>query len=155
VDTEGGVPISLARFLDPFEGDGIDMRYNLRPACAVFGDTLILGTHEELVRALVRENIAPGGASRESASNERTERLELEGAAIAQLIRANFETMVMNKVLEDGVTREKAEEEIAGLELVLKSIRSLTLEFPAPRGEHVEVSLRIQLAGKALEGASR
>jgi len=142
VDMEDGIPLSYARFLDPLEGDGVDMRYNLRPACAVYEDTLILGTHEELVRTLLRER---AGGLATSSEADTGEWLRLAGEPLGRLIRANFEAMVMDKVLEDGVTREKAEEEIGGLELVVTSIRDLAIELPSPTREHVRLSLRLTL----------
>ena len=142
VDAEAGIPLSYARFLDPHEGDGVDMRYNLRPACAVYEDTLILGTHEELVRALLRERTEGAAPAVEAGTGEW---LKLSGEPLGRLIRANFEAMVMNKVLEDGVTREEAENEIGGLERLVTSIRDLAIELPSPTREHVKLSMRITL----------
>jgi hypothetical protein len=150
VGMEGQVPISTAHYLDPHEGDGVDMRYNLRPACAIVGDALILGTHEELVRALVRD--LEGG---KSSPGSALESLRLDGPTIAELLRTNFETLVMNKVLEDGVTQEKAREEIGGLESLARSIQTLYIELPKARKEHVEVILRAELVAQPKHGAAR
>ncbi|MAB80448.1 MAG: hypothetical protein CMJ89_13935 [Planctomycetes bacterium] len=143
VGQEGRIPISVARFLDPYEGDGIDMRYNLRPACAIVGDALILGTHEELVRELIREL-----ESLHSPATAASESLHIDGPALAELIQANFEALVMNKVLEDGVSIEKAREEIGGLEMLAHSLRTLRIDLPSSGKDRVVFSLRAELASE-------
>lgn len=152
---EGDVEVSSASFLAPAPGDGVDLRYNLAPACAVVGRSLVLGTHVELVRAVVREL----GAERElgGASALPVESLELAGSALAEVIQRNFETLVMQKVLDDGVSMEEAEGEITGLRLLLASIATARFEVGHARpvdGEPGKEAVRARLALR-LEESSR
>src|SRR5262249_18584238 len=43
------VQVTSAHFLAPHAGDGVDLRYNLAPACAMVGSALVVGTHSALV----------------------------------------------------------------------------------------------------------
>ena len=101
----GDVEITSARFRPPRAGDGVDLRYNLEPACAVVGDVFVVGTHA----ALVRELALGRPAGRET---EPRERLTLDGRAVAGVIAANSEALVMQNMLAEGSTRERAEGEI-------------------------------------------
>ena len=117
---EGETQITSARYLPPREGDGVDMRYNLQPACAVADGSLILGSHEELVRAVVRHlNAGRTGRGPEAPG----EHLTIDGPGVARVVAANERTLVMNKVLDEGVSMEKAEGDIQGLRLLLESLR--------------------------------
>ncbi len=113
---EGPVSVTRAAFLAPRQGEGVDMAYNLEPACAQVGDVFVLGTHEALVRGLVRQLLdgdvrrSPGGA----------ERVVLDAAAIARGIADNREALVMGTVLEEGKTYEEAEGDIDGLHALVE-----------------------------------
>lgn len=122
---EGDVQITSARFLDPGPADGVDIRYNLEPACAVAGGSLVLGTHADLVRAVVRQLAARTGER--TAAPSATEELRLKGSPLAKAIADNFEALVMNKVLEDGVEYDQAKKDIGGLQLLVASIEDAGL----------------------------
>lgn len=143
---EGEVEITSASFLAPGPGDGVDLRYNLQPACAVAGGSLVLGTHEDLVRSVVRQLVAED--ARDAAPpvdrSEQGEHLEIAGAAAARALEQNFETLVMQKVLDEGVTHEEAEEELGGLRLLLASIESARVEVDL--GEPLAARLVVRLA---------
>jgi hypothetical protein len=146
---EGEVEVSAARFPKPGPEDGVDIRYNLQPACAVAGGCFVIGTHEELVREVVRD-LEHG---ERSTSNATGEYLELDGRAIAKLIEANMETLVMQKVVDEGVTVAKAREEIGGLQLLAAMIRSARAEVTYPAEGTVGLHATIRLHGP--EGGSR
>jgi len=137
---EDDVMITTARYLEPGPEDGIDMRYNLEPSCAVAGGHLILGTHTDLVRAVIRQ--LKSASTDTAAPRAGTESLRLAGAPLARAVRDNFETLVMNKVLEDGVERKEAEDEIGGLRLLLSTIERAELSVDYP----VAGSVRFQAA---------
>ncbi len=122
---EGGIEISSARFPTPGAEDGVDLLYNLEPACAVVGRHLVLGTHVALVRSLVRELQAGIGAA--AALGGDAEWLEASGAELARLVQANFEVLVQNKVLDEGVSLAQAEEELGGFRLLLASLARVCL----------------------------
>ena len=141
---EGDVQITSASYPPPGPEDGVDVSYNLRPACALVGRHLVLGTHVDLVRALVRELSKGSGAATVA-----RESLRLDGPAVAAVVEDNFEALVMNKVLEDGVTREEAEEEIGGLRLLAASLREVGFATAHPAADEVELSLSIRLGEEA------
>jgi len=147
LEREGSTEISAARFAAPRPGDGVDVRYNLEPAIAVVGRHLVLGTHESLVRAVVRElqdaePPAPSGAK---------ETLELDAPTWRALLEQNFEQLVARKMLEEGRDRAAAEKEIDGLRLALASIQSVhvELEARAPSAPELRLELRLRAAGTA------
>lgn len=140
---EGDVMITSGRYLDPGPEDGVDMRYNLEPACAVVGDELVLGTHTDLVRAVVRQRSQSQAG--DAAERRASESLRLTGAPLAKAVRDNFEVLVMNKVLEDGVDRKEAENEIGGLQLLLSTIEraELSVDYPAQDSVRFEAAFRV------------
>ena len=133
---EGEIEVSSARFPAPLPGDGVDARYNLEPALALVGRHLVLGTHESLVRALVRElRDAPvlDPAPREE--------LALDPRGLARVVADNLGALVAQKMLEEGVTRAAAEQEIGGLRLVLESFEVLRAELE--RADDTTPELRV------------
>lgn len=132
---EGEVELSSARFATPRPGEGIDIRYNLEPSLAIVGRHLVLATHEELARALVRELAGrePGRSGREF--------LRLEAAAVLGALRANRGTLVAKKQIEEGLERPAAEAELALVEETLAWLDELSLELdPEDTSLSVELS---------------
>jgi hypothetical protein len=152
---EGDVEITSARFLAPGPEDGVDIKYNLQPACAVVDGSLVLGTHEELVRDVVRR-LAARDAERTDTEGT-VEWLSLSGRELHRMLEENFETLVMSKVLDEGVTYEEAEEELGGLKLLLSLVGPIHLEVDYGPAVGAEDALRfatlIELAGS--EGSVR
>ena len=134
---EGDVPITAARFTKPAPGEGVDVHHNLAPACAVVGETFIIGTHESLVRELVRQ-LSSEGAEATAASGES---LTLSGPAIAEVLRTNEEVLVMQTVLDEGKTMEKARADVAGLVALADLFERL--DVSAERDADGTLSLRL------------
>jgi hypothetical protein len=132
---EGEIELSSARFATPRAGEGIDIRYNLEPCLAVVGRHLVLASHEELARELVRELAGkePGRAGREF--------LRLEAAAALAALRANRGTLVAKKQIEEGLERQAAEAELALVEETLAWLDELTLAL-----DPADTSLRLELS---------
>lgn len=147
LEREGDVAISAARFPTPGPNDGVDVRYNLEPALAVVGRHLVLGTHESLVRALVRElaGRSPG------TTTDAAESLALDARGLRTVVEQNFEVMVAQKMLEDGLGRAAAEKEIGGLRLVLGALEGARIEL-AGESSSPELLLELRLARSAATG---
>jgi hypothetical protein len=144
----GAATITSARFAPPEPGSGVELRYNLEPACALVGATFVIGTHRALVAQLANE-LASDGAR--SPADDAVERLRLSGRALESLARAQRELLVMNRVLSDGVERERAEGEIA---LLISLLGCLELvELAAERTGDDAVSATFTLDLRALESA--
>ncbi|MCK6447873.1 MAG: hypothetical protein L6Q99_15885 [Planctomycetes bacterium] len=134
----GDVQVSYAKLLAPKPGDGVDVAYNLEPACGLVGDVFVIGTHRKLVEELVRE-LAAGKVDR-TAPN--AERLEIAGDAVLAALRANREALVMNGVLSEGKPRAKAEKDVDGLLAIADLVERLSIE--ARRTD--ERTMRLELA---------
>jgi hypothetical protein len=145
---EDGVAITRASFLPPREGEGVDLRYNLEPACALVGDVFVLGTHERLVAELVRELRQSPREERSTgtapASVPLREHLVLAAPTLGRLVASNREALVLNAVLDEGKTREKAEGDIDGLLALLGLFERATLDLAQER-DTIDVALALEL----------
>lgn len=139
---EGDVEISTARFSAPAPADGVDMRYNLEPALAVVGRHLVLGTHASLVRELVRElsGKAPG------VPQVVRETLWLDSSGWRSLVEQNFEALVANKMLETGLARPAAAQEIRALQLALAFVEGARVELDGADAGAPELRMELHLA---------
>lgn len=150
LEREGETEISLASFPAPRPEDGIDLRYNLEPAIAVVGRLLVLGTHVSLVREAIRglTGQALDGAQAGAES------LQANGAPIARAVERNLETLVVQKMLEDGLSRAEAEGEIAGLGRLLASLAEVGVEVRTVDPREPEATLRLVLAPAGISARS-
>lgn len=137
-----GTTITYGRYRAPVQGEGVDVRYNLEPACAMVGDTFVLGTHRALVKELAGQLVRG-----ELTQPPRGESLELSGAEIARVIAANEETLVLGAVLDDGKSEEQARKEIGGLVAVAGLIDALRLETARPAARDLRASLKLLIGG--------
>jgi len=141
---EGATQVVSGRMLPPPSDGGVDVRYNLQPACAAVGDRFVLGTHEDLVRRIVRDLQAGRAGGGDEAAGER---LVVRGPALAPFLEANREAIVMNKMLEDGVSREAAEREERRFRLALEAVERAELEVRYEPDGAVRIELTATLAG--------
>jgi hypothetical protein len=137
----GGAQVTSARFLTPGEHDGVDLRYNLVPACALVGDAFVVGTHRNLVADLAEE-LARGPSG---VSTTRAERLVLSAPALANALEANFDALVMNAVLKEGKTSERAEADLRGVLAILGLLDRARIEVRYPDESRVSLALKVDL----------
>jgi hypothetical protein len=145
LELAGDVEVTWAHFLDPRDGDGTDLRYNLVPACALVGKTFIVGTHRDLVVDLVT---SPQTVE-ELRLASTAETLSVSGADAARVLSDNYEALVMNAVLEEGKTRAKAESDLDGILLLLRMLERLDVEMSYPAEREVSLALELDLRGGA------
>lgn len=138
----GDVQVSYAKLLAPKPGEGVDVAYNLEPACALVGDVFVLGTHRKLVEELVRE-LAAGQVDRRTPT---AERLEIAGDAVLAALRANREALVMNAVLSEGKPRAKAEQDVDGLLAIADLVERLSLEARRTSERTIVLELALDVA---------
>jgi len=136
-----GIPITYGRYRTPDEGEGVDLRYNLEPACAMVGDTFVLGTHRGLVRELV------GQLQRGETVPQEFERLELSGPELCRVIDANEEALVLSAILEEGKTEDVARKELRELRLLMGLVEAVSLETSRPAERHLRASVTLHLEG--------
>lgn len=138
----GEAQVTFARLLPPGPDEGVDVAYNLEPACALVGDLLVLGTHRKLVEGLVRE-LAAGQVDARAPTSER---LELSGDALLAALLANREALVMNSVLREGRPRTEAEGEVDGLLAVASLVDRVSLEARRVDEQRFALELALDLA---------
>jgi hypothetical protein len=142
LDAQSGVTVTAARFRPPNPEDGVDLRYNLEPACALVGNTFVVATHRALVKELVRELSAqetPGASGRGG------EWLRLSGPALADAVRQHSELLVMSQVLEKGKSQERARAEIEYLREILELVELFELDVRRTAASAIRVDARLDL----------
>lgn len=148
VESFEGLQLSFARFLSPAQGEGVDIAYNLEPACTLVGRTFVVGTHRALVRELALQLLR---GETEVAPGDR-DTLALHAAPLAQVLRENFDALVMQGVLSEGKSLEKASEDLKGLVGLLELVESarVTTHYRGARelGLELELALRAQEQGR-------
>jgi|GEM_PF-4079313 len=112
---------TAAHYPPPAEGAPVDALYNFAPAAAQVGEHWIVATHEELLVQLLdelpaRTTAAPTGTERDA----RTERLVVDGPALAAMVAPQLDALALMQALEDGVPREEAYEDLLGLVWLLE-----------------------------------
>ncbi len=149
---EGGATISAGHMPTPMAGEPVDASYNLAPACAFHDGYLVLGTHEAIVRAALRD-LAAG--TDEVAEGPPVEALTVAGPPLAKLVDQSAEYLVMQAVLNEGKDRAQAEAEIRALATILGAFERADLTL-TDAGDSLTLDLELLLAKpltKATEAA--
>ena len=139
-----GVTLATARYMVPKTdipaATSPDARYNVSPSAAQVGKYFILSTSAGLARALIKELKNPDAARKLSAESSDTAVLEADGLELARLLELNQARLAMQLMLGRGLTKEKAEAEVAkGLDL----LRYLGAGRMAVRDEPEKTSLEL------------
>ena len=117
-----GVTIATTRFLVPRTSAPASeqalQRYNFTPAAGQVGKYFILSSSTGLARALVKELKTANGLKASGAEEKATITVEADGSAVARYLERNRSRMVMQSMLKQGETKEKAEQRV-GLYLEL------------------------------------
>ena len=107
--------------------DAADMRFNFQPALAIEGDRLIMSSSDALVRDLIdalrqerEQGVAPISGQHSLAM--------VKSGPLASILESNREALVRQSMVDDGKTREEAEQGVAALFLVLKYVTDLQIE---------------------------
>lgn len=156
---EGSTQLSCAHFVTPPPGEPVDMRYNLAPAIARVGPTLVLATHSSLARQLVRELAGAAGRATtsstgaESADDIALDELRLDGPGLARVIAANTDALVANAMLSEGKPEAVARQEFEVLRLISEFVQSARFDLRRA-GTDTELRIELDLPSPAL-GAVR
>ena len=148
VASRDGVELSYASYPKPRPGDGVDLRYNLEPACASVGSTFVLATHRDIAERIVRDLVAGDTVPAPGAGV--VERLDLPGSLLRAALEPNREALVMQGVYEEGKTLEESRGDIDGLIALSGLLERIELELTyEARGELV-LALRMPLTPETL-----
>jgi hypothetical protein len=156
---EGSTQLSCAYFVAPPAGEPVDMRYNLAPAIARVGPTLVLATHCSLARQLVRELAGAaergtaGLAGAGSGGDVELDDLRLDGPGLARVIAANTDALVANAMLSEGKPEAVARRELEILRLISEFVQSARFDLRRA-GADTELRIEIDLPSPA-PGAAR
>ncbi len=117
-----GITIATTRFLVPRTSappnEQALQRYNYTPSAGQVGKYFILSSSTGLARALVKELKAASDPRVVGAEEKATVTLEADGPEVARLLERNRARLVMQSMLKQGETKEKAEQRV-GLNLEL------------------------------------
>ena len=142
-----GVKYTMAAFAPPAEADRApaDVRFNFQPAVAMPGDWLILsstdGLAKDLIDALLHE--AKAGPAPVAGTHSIA---ELDGKALAALLRANRESLILNNMVEKGHGRQEAEGEIATLLAIAESIAQVKITAGDTEPHQLTLELKLDMA---------
>lgn len=136
-----GIPITAARYLAPPEGEGVDARFNLVPACALVGDTFVVGTHV----ALVRQVAAQLKAKDVTRARRTTDRLQLDGPMLHRTLAANVDGLVLNAVLDEGKSPAAARSDVDALLALAQLIERAEATLTDSASGRVGLDLTLEL----------
>jgi len=136
-----GRTVTYGRYRKPAPGEGVDLRYNLVPACTVVGEAFVIGTHLSVVEQ-VASQVAAGALESGPPAGEW---LCVAGDSIAELLEANREALVVRAVLEEGKSEEQAREDLRAVARVADALERLTLLAGRPTADDLTLELRLAL----------
>lgn len=103
---------------------GADIRYNFTPSAARIGDSFVLSSSTQTIRALIPLlKQQPSQQPRSPA----TLLAELNGQALASLIEANRGFLRMRRMLDEGKDRDAAEADVRTLERLARALGRLRI----------------------------
>lgn len=121
-----------------------DARYNFQPTLAMPEDYLILSSSDSLTRDLIDQIAKQGDVT---AVADTHSLVELKGPQLADILHANFDTIVRNNMVEKGNTRDQAEQEQETLIAVLQHLRNLSINAGSQDGcSQVKLVLDFELS---------
>lgn len=121
----------------------LDTRFNFRPALAMPEDYLILSSTDDLARDLI-------DALREEAKGPRKplpgihSMAELDGEQLASILRANYDSLVRQNMVDEGSTQEEAETAIDLLATLASLVKNANLSIRT-HDEFTEARLSLEL----------
>jgi hypothetical protein len=122
-----GITMATTHFLVPRTSapanEQARQRYNFTPAAAQVGKFFILSSSTDLARSLVKELKSANGGQGITSEAKSTLTLEADGPELARFLEKNHGRMVMQNVLKQGETKEKAEQRVALNLAVLNYLR--------------------------------
>lgn len=141
LEKEGETLISAGHLPAPPPDAPVDMTFNLAPACAYADGHLVLGTHEAIVRAAIRDLTN----ARTPRAATPTESISVRAEPLAALFENNREFLIMQELLSKGGTRAAIEQrfDTIGRGLRLFDHARLSLDS-APT--HLTLRLELELA---------
>ncbi len=150
IELVDGIEMSKAHYLLSDPKGGVDMEYNLAPACALVDSTFVLGTHKHLVERVVRDLASQTSRSVEVMPT--AENLRLSGALVVDALVENLHALVMSKVLDEGVSKSEAKGELEVVIGLIELMKTLELQVECTDPQSVRVELRLDVRDDSKDG---
>jgi hypothetical protein len=125
-----GTQFTMAYFSNTANGDvtNLPTRFNIRPAIALPSNYLILSSTDGLARDLIDAVTREAQQSVQSETGDHT-LAELNGQALCDILRANYQAMVSQNMVEKGNTKEEAENSIDLFITLAQFVESIRLSL--------------------------
>jgi len=125
------------------ETQNLHSRFNFRPSLALPQDYLILSSTDGLARDLITAVSNETQASTQPLAGAHS-LARLDGAPLASILKANYQTLVRQNMVKDGKTAAEAEATIDLFISLAEFVRSVDLSI-GTEGGHTEARLALQL----------
>ena len=144
-DVHDGIRYSLARFAtsDIKDKTDLDLRFNFRPALARVGDFLVFSSTDGLAKDLI-EALKKEAAQSVRALAQTHSLIEVDGAQLASILKANRGAMVRQSMVEKGKSQQQAENDFDLFIDLLGRVGRAKLDVGAAGG-HPEARLDVKL----------
>jgi hypothetical protein len=121
----------------------VDVRFNFQPALAMPGPYLILSSTDALARDLIEalQREAASGAKPVAKSHSL---FELQAPQVVSILKANWEAIIQQNMVEKGNQREQSEQEMGLLLTVLSYLKSLDAQAGSDNGQST-LNVRLDL----------
>ncbi len=125
------------------ETASLDTRFNFRPALAMPEDYLVLSSTDELARDLIDALTAEAKGPRTPLPGIHS-MAEVDGEQLASLLRANYDSLVRQNMVDEGSTLEEAETAIDLLADLASLVKNANLSIRT-HDEFTEARLSLEL----------
>jgi len=133
--THADVKYTMASFRAPPEGDrqGVDSRFNFRPALARLGDYLIISSTDGLAADLI-DALKKEIAEQVKPLAETHSVVEFSSMQLASILGTNRESLVRQNMVKEGNTQQEAETQTDLIVTVLKYLGTANLDIGSRDG---------------------
>ena len=136
---------TVTAFSPPSEDDPKDahFRFNFSPTLAMPGNHVIFSSSESLAKDIM-DTLAKEAAQPPKPLTGTHSMLELNGAQLASILKANRKNLVRQNIVEKGHTQEQAETEVDMLTTAINTVSSVVLNVGTDKGRS-KISLKVHL----------
>jgi len=130
------VKFTIAAFSAAGEEDktALDMRFNFQPTLAMPEDYLVISSTSELAKDLI-DALKDEKASGTKPLPGVHSLMELDATQLASILKANWEALVRNNMVEEGNTREKAEADLGAIMMVMNYVGNFRVMSGVSQGQ--------------------
>jgi hypothetical protein len=141
--THSGTTYTTAFFsvADEENKEAVDVRFNFQPALAVTGTHLIMSSTDALACDLIDALQKEAQAGCEPVAGQHSLAM-VKSAPLASILDDNRDAMIRQNMVEDGKSREQAEQEVTGILMVLKYFTGIEIEA-GTGDDHARLNIQV------------